>query len=114
VAVEEVETGPKTIADFRKENGPATKRVCREFTLLCKQLDLIGGELVAIDASRFQTVNGEKRNFTAAKLERQIEEIDAKIEAYLDQLESRGLLTRGQLRRQTTEIYQSCWRAEAG
>ena len=79
----------KTIADFRKENGPAIKRVCREFTLLCKQLDLFGGELVAIDGSKFPAVNGKKRNFTAAKLERLIEEIDAKIEAYLKQLDSR-------------------------
>ena len=47
----------KTIADFRK-NGPAIKRVCREFTLLCKQLDLFGGELVAINGSKFPGVNG--------------------------------------------------------
>ena len=78
----------KTIADFRKGNGPAIKRVCREFTLLCKQLDLFGGELVAIDGSKFPAVNGKKRNFTAAKLERLIEEIDAKIEVYLKQFDS--------------------------
>jgi len=47
----------KTIADFRKENRSAITQVCREFTLLCKRLDLFGGELGAIDGSKFQAVN---------------------------------------------------------
>ena len=42
----------KTIADFRRDNLTALKRVCREFTLLCKKLELFGGELVAIDGSK--------------------------------------------------------------
>jgi transposase len=78
----------KTIADFRRDNGAAIKQVCREFTLLCKELDLFGGELVAMDGSKFQAVNGKKRNFSGRKLVRLIEEIDAKIEAYLQQLDS--------------------------
>jgi transposase len=41
----------KTIADFRKDNSKSIKAVCREFTLLCKKMDLFGGELVAIDGS---------------------------------------------------------------
>ena len=77
----------KTIADFRRDNGTAMKRVCREFTLLCKELDLFGGELIAIDGSTFQAVNGKKRNFSGSKLGRLIEEIDAKIEAYLQPLD---------------------------
>ena len=58
----------KTIADFRRDNGIAIKRVCRECTLLCKELDLFGGELIAIDGSKFQAVNGKKRNFSGSKL----------------------------------------------
>lgn len=77
----------KTIADFRKENRTAITQVCREFTLLCKRLDLFGGELVAIDGSKFQAVNSKRRNFSAAKLKRSIEEIEAKIEAYLKRLD---------------------------
>jgi len=41
----------KTIANFRKENSKALKQVFREFTLLCKELNLITGELVAIDGA---------------------------------------------------------------
>jgi transposase len=47
----------KTIADFRKDNPQALKQVCREFTLLCKQLDLFGRELLAIAGSKFKAVN---------------------------------------------------------
>jgi transposase len=81
----------KTIADFRKDNSGAIKRVCREFTLLCQQLDLFGGELVAIDGSKFQAVNSKGRNFSARKLKQVIEEIDAKIEAYLKHLDQRDV-----------------------
>jgi transposase len=77
----------KTIADFRKDNAPAIKKVCREFTLWCKRLELFGGELVAIDGSKFGAVNSSKRNFTEKKLRRMLKEIDGKIEQYLKTLE---------------------------
>lgn len=77
----------KTIADFRKVNRAAIKEVCREFTVLCKRLDLFGGELVAIDGSKFRAVNGKARNFSGAKLKRLLKEIEGKIETYLKQLD---------------------------
>ena len=72
----------KTIADFRKDNTEALKRVCREFTLLCKKLNLFGGELVAIDGSKFSAVNHNSRTYTKKKLQQLMKEIDEKIEAY--------------------------------
>jgi transposase len=77
----------KTIADFRKDNLQPIRAVCREFTLLCKDLDLFGGDLVAIDGSKFKAVNNRTRNFTAKKLERVLAEIDAKVTTYLVELE---------------------------
>lgn len=77
----------KTIADFRKDNLTAIKAVCRKFTLLCKKLQLFGGELVAIDGSKFRAVNSRKRNFNQQKLERSIKMIDEKIAAYLTQMD---------------------------
>jgi transposase len=77
----------RTIADFRKDNLRAITRVCREFTLLCRQLELFGGELVAIDGSKFKAVNNRQRNFNQQKLERAITEIDKKIETYLNELD---------------------------
>ena len=57
----------KTIADFRRDNLKAIKGVCREFTLLCRKLELFGGELVAIDGSKFKAVNNRRRNFSEAR-----------------------------------------------
>lgn len=77
----------KTIADFRKDNKEAIKKVCRDFILLCKKLDLFSGELVAIDGSKFKAVNSKKRNFNQQKLKRKIKEIEEKIEDYFKDLE---------------------------
>ena len=77
----------KTIADFRKDNLQPLRAVCREFTLLCRQLELFGGELVAIDGSKLRAVNSKRRNFSARKLQATLAEIDAKIDGYLQQLD---------------------------
>ena len=77
----------KTIADFRKDNLEAIKQVCREFTVLCQKLELFGGELVAIDGSKFRAVNSRKRNFNPTKLARIIKSIDERIAAYLTEVE---------------------------
>jgi transposase len=79
----------KTIADFRRDNPQALKAVCREFTLLCKQLDLFGGQLVAIDGSKFRAVNSKERNVTGPGLERLLRGIEARIVEYLDELDKR-------------------------
>ena len=77
----------KTIADFRKDNRNAFKQVFREFILLCRKLDLFGGELVAVDGSKFKAVNSSKRNFTKARLQKTLKMIDEKIEGYLNELD---------------------------
>ena len=78
----------KTIADFRKDNGKAIQRVCREFVVLCRQLDLFSQAIVAIDGSKFKAVNNRDKNFTSAKMKRRLEQIDKSIERYLGQLDS--------------------------
>jgi transposase/ElaB/YqjD/DUF883 family membrane-anchored ribosome-binding protein len=77
----------KTIADFRRDNREAIRRICREFTFFCRRLDLFGGELVAIDGSKFKAQNSKGRNFTQAKLKRQIRRLDQKIDEYLEELD---------------------------
>src|SRR3989441_3153910 len=77
----------KTIADFRRDNLAAIKRVCKEFTLLCRKLKLFGGELVAIDGSKFKAVNNRRRNFNEARLTKAIKAIEEKIDGYLDELD---------------------------
>jgi transposase len=77
----------KTIANFRRDNGKAVREVCRAFTRFCRDLDLFGGELVAIDGSKFKAVNNNGRNFTNRKLKRTMKDIDKKIDAYLQELD---------------------------
>lgn len=78
----------KTIANFRKDNGPAIIKVCRQFVVLCKQLKLFTEALVAIDGSKFKAVNNRDRNFTSAKLQRRMADIEASIQRYLTELET--------------------------
>lgn len=78
----------KTVADFRRDNGPALRKVCREFTLLCKRMDLFGAELVAIDGSKFRAVNNRQRSFPRAQLQEMLAQIDTRIESYLGRLDA--------------------------
>lgn len=78
----------KTIADFRKDNLKPLKAVARQFILLCRKLELFGGELLAIDGSKFRAVNSRDQNFNAAKLEELIARADARLAEYLEQLDA--------------------------
>jgi transposase len=77
----------KTIADFRRDNRNAFRHVFREFVLLCRQLDLFGRELLAVDGTRIKAVNNKDRNFTRASLTQFIKAADAKLEDYLQRLD---------------------------
>jgi transposase len=77
----------KTIADFRRDNHKAIQKVCRSFTLFCRDNDLFGGELIAIDGSKFKAVNSRRRNFSKRKLNSFIKKIDQQIEDYLNDLD---------------------------
>jgi len=78
----------KTIADFRRDNGAAIRKVCREFVLLCRRLGLFTQALVAIDGSKFKAVNNRDKNYTRAKVQRRIEQIEESVDRYLSELDS--------------------------
>jgi len=82
----------KTIADFRRDNRNAFRPVFREFVLLCRQLDLFGRELLAVDGTRIKAVNNKDRNFTRASLTEFIRLADAKLDDYLQRLDARDAL----------------------
>jgi transposase len=79
----------KTIADFRKDNRQAFKEVFKAFCLLCREMELFGGELVAIDGSKFKAVNNSQRNFTKTKVKKYLQELEERIERYLQALDER-------------------------
>lgn len=78
----------KTIADFRKKNGPALRGVCVRFVSLCRQMGLLAGHTVVVDGSKFKAVNNRDRNFTHAKMARRLAQIEESIARYLSQLDS--------------------------
>ena len=78
----------KTIADFRKDNGPAIKKVCAQFVELCGQMGLLAKASVAIDGSKFKAVNSRDNNFTKGKLERRLKQIEESVARYLSQIET--------------------------
>ncbi|GCL65496.1 IS1182 family transposase [Pseudaquabacterium pictum] len=77
----------KTIADFRRDNGEAIGKVCKELVLLCRRLKLFTDGIVAIDGSKFKAVNNRDKNFTDRKLEARIEQLEDSIKRYLVELD---------------------------
>jgi transposase len=78
----------KTIADFRKDNGPAIRKVCTQFVALCREMGLLTSTSVAIDGSKFKAVNTRDKNFTRAKMERRLAQIEESVARYLSQLDT--------------------------
>jgi hypothetical protein len=78
----------KTIADFRKDNGGAIKKVCARFVELCRRLGLLSKASVAIDGSKFKAVNNRDKNFTSAKIERRRKQLEESVSRYLSQLDT--------------------------
>src|SRR5262247_896576 len=81
----------KTIADFRKENGAAIRKVCAQFVALCRAIGLLTKPSVAIDGSKFKAVNNRDKNFTRAKMERRLVQIEESVARYLSQLDTADL-----------------------
>ena len=78
----------KTIADFRKDNGGAIRQVCARFVELCRTMGLLTEASVAIDGSKFKAVNNRDRNFTRAKMDRRMAQIEESVARYLQQLDT--------------------------
>src|SRR6267154_3908758 len=78
----------KTIADFRKDNGLAIKKVCARFIALCRKMGLLAKASVAIDGSKFKAVNSRDNNFTEGKIKRRQKQIEESVARYMNQLDT--------------------------
>jgi transposase len=78
----------KTIADFRKDNGKAIRKVCARFVDLCREMGLLTTASVAIDGSKFKAVNNRDKNFTRGKVERRRAQLEESVARYLSQLDT--------------------------
>ena len=77
----------KTIADFRRDNGDAIRKVCARFIEVCRRMKMLSEPIVAIDGSKFKAVNNRDRNFTQHKIKTRIAHLEASVQDYLEQLD---------------------------
>ena len=78
----------KTIADFRRDNGPGIRNVFRRFVSICRRLKLLSQGVVAVDGSKFKAVNNRDRNFTPHKLAKRMQQVEESIARYMDALDT--------------------------
>jgi transposase len=75
----------KTIADFRRQNGPAIRKTCAKFVDLCRRIGVLKGEVVAVDGSKFKAVNNRDRNFTKGKIASRLAHLEAEVGRYIEE-----------------------------
>ena len=76
-----------TIANFRKDNAKAIKKVFRKMVIMCKRLDLIGGKVIATDGTKLRAQNSKKNNYNQKKIDDHLKFIDTRLHEYLDALD---------------------------
>ena len=75
-----------TIANFRKDNPRAIKKVFHQTVKIARHFQLIGGLLIAGDSTKLRAQNSKKNNFNQKKIKRHLEYIDNKLEDYNKEL----------------------------
>lgn len=85
--LEELVPDHNTIANFRKDNTDAIKKVFRHTVSIAKHFELIGGKLIAGDSVKLRAQNSRKNNFNPQKLQQHLEYIDRRLEEYSKELE---------------------------
>lgn len=85
----------KTISDFRKDNAEALEGVFKEFVRLCKELELFGAQLVAVDSSKFKASNSRSRVKDKKGIEQSVKRIEESIIEYLKELDENDQVEEG-------------------
>lgn len=80
--INELRPDHNTIANFRRDNTKAIRKVFQATVKIAQHFQLIGGKLIAGDGTRLRAQNSKKNNFNEKKIERHIEYIDKKLEEY--------------------------------
>lgn len=96
----------RTIAYFREHNSKAIKSVFRQFVVMMKKWDLIAGDLLAVDGSKFRAVNSKKNNYNQQKIQRHLNYIDQKVDEYLKELDENDNKEQGERKLKVIECLQ--------
>jgi hypothetical protein len=83
----ELKPDDKTISNFRTDNAAALKKTFREFSVMCRELELYGGETEATDGTKFRANNSRKNNHNETTVKKELTEIDKRISEYLAALD---------------------------
>jgi transposase len=96
----------RTIAYFREHNSKAIKSVFRQFVVMMKKWDLIAGDLLAVDGSKFRAVNSKKNNYNQQKIQRHLNYINQKVDEYLKELDDNDNKEQGERKLKVNECLQ--------
>jgi transposase len=77
----------KTIADFRKDNSKAFRKIFKEFLTLCHKLELLSFDTVAIDGTKFRGQNSLNEVYKKERMKKIEAEIQERIDRYLKELD---------------------------
>ena len=97
----------KTIADFRRDNGAAIRKVCWRFVELCRGLELLSSDMVVIDGSKFKAVNSRNKNYSAGKIDKRQRQIEEGVRRYLDAIETADRVSPTGLDVKTVRLYSA-------
>jgi len=77
----------KTIAEFRRKNKGALKKVLRQCARMCLKLDLIAGNILFVDGTKIRANASRAETHDQAYYERHLSEIDSRIEQLMEECE---------------------------
>ena len=78
----------QTIANFRKRNAKALRRVHADFIALCKELKLLGGKRVGVDGSHFNGNVSDKSFRSLKSLARDIDKLEQQAAKWLEDMDA--------------------------
>ena len=86
----------KTIAEFRRRNKPALKKILRQCAQLCLKLNLISGNVLFVDGTKIRANAARGRTHDRAYYEKLLVDIDQRIAKLLEESESADQQEEGQ------------------
>lgn len=102
-----------TIANFRRDNADAIKKVFRHTVSIAKHFNLIGGKLIAGDSTKLRAQNSKKNNFNPRKLEQHLEYIDKRLNEYTTELATADGDSKGKIEKEIAKQHARKGKYEA-
>ena len=78
----------KTIAEFRRKNKKAIKKVLKQCARMCIKLDLIAGNILFVDGTKIRANASTSRTHDKAWYREQLRNVDRRIECLLEECEA--------------------------